>query len=57
MKRYPVAFIAGLLPVLVLLLSIQTSRAGSAKWNLNPISGDWNTATVIVTGPEVVLFL
>ena len=35
---------AGLLPVLVLLLSIVSSHAGSATWKLNPISGDWNTA-------------
>jgi autotransporter-associated beta strand protein len=36
-------FTAGLL--LVLLLSLQTTQAGSATWNLNPASGDWNTAT------------
>src|SRR5882757_3097235 len=38
-------FTAGLLPVIVLLLlSLQTTQAGSATWNLNPASGDWNTA-------------
>ena len=37
-------FTAGLLPVIVSLLSLQTTQAGSATWNLNPASGDWNTA-------------
>ncbi|MGB9474921.1 MAG: hypothetical protein WCE87_07610 [Candidatus Udaeobacter sp.] len=37
-------FIAGLLPALVLLLSIQTSHAGSATWLATPATGDWNTA-------------
>ena len=37
--------IAGLLPALVLLFSIQSSQAGSATWNLNPTSGDWNKAS------------
>jgi autotransporter-associated beta strand protein len=38
-------FTPGLLCALVLLFSIQASRAGSATWNLNSTSGDWNTAT------------
>ena len=29
----------------ILMLRIQTLHAGSATWNLNPGSGDWNTAT------------
>src|SRR5947199_10773254 len=37
-------FNAGLLLVIVLLLGLQTTQAGSATWNLNPASGDWNTA-------------
>src|SRR5207253_1033113 len=37
-------FIAGLLPALVLLLSIQSSLAGSATWKTTPATGDWNTA-------------
>jgi len=37
-------FMAGLLPALVLLFSVQSSLAGSATWNQNPTSGDWNTA-------------
>jgi hypothetical protein len=37
-------FTPGLLSALVLLFSIQASRAGGATWNLNPTSGDWNTA-------------
>ena len=32
-------------PTLLLLLSVSgTAHAGSATWNLNPASGDWNTA-------------
>src|SRR6266705_458170 len=30
--------------LLLVLLSVSTSLAGSATWQLNPISGDWNTA-------------
>ncbi len=37
-------FMAGLLPALVLMASLQSTRAGSATWNLNPTSGDWNKA-------------
>ena len=36
---------AGLLPALVLVFSLQSSHAGSATWNLSPASGAWNTAT------------
>jgi autotransporter-associated beta strand protein len=39
------SFTAGLLPVIVLLLSLQPTQAGSATWNLNPTDGVWNTAT------------
>ncbi len=38
-------FRAGLPPSLVLMFSVQSIHAGSATWNLNPTSGDWNTAT------------
>jgi len=38
------AFIAALLPALLLLLTIQAGHADSSTWNLNPTSGDWNTA-------------
>src|SRR5437764_13381431 len=38
-------FMAGLLPALVLMFGLQTSQAGSAKWNLNPTNNDWYTAT------------
>ena len=34
-----------ILPALLLVLVSQPVRAGSATWNLNPISSDWNTAT------------
>jgi hypothetical protein len=33
-----------ILPALVFILPNQISQAGSATWNLNPTSGDWNTA-------------
>jgi autotransporter-associated beta strand protein len=33
------------LPALVFILPNQISQAGSATWNLNPTSGEWNTAT------------
>src|SRR5258708_5126506 len=32
------------LTALGLLLSLQSTHTGSATWNLNPTSGDWNTA-------------
>jgi autotransporter-associated beta strand protein len=31
--------------VLLMLLSASVTHAGSATWNLNPTSGDWNTPT------------
>ena len=37
-------FIAGLLSSLLLLLSVQLGRAGSATWLATPASGDWLTA-------------
>jgi autotransporter-associated beta strand protein len=36
---------ARLLPAFILMLSVQTSRAGSATWKPSPSSGDWNSAT------------
>jgi hypothetical protein len=41
---FPVAFVTGIFPALALTLSIHTTQAGSATWDLNPGSGDWNTA-------------
>ena len=38
------ALIAPILPAAMLMLSAQTSHAGSATWNLNPGSGNWNSA-------------
>ena len=35
---------AVLLFTLISFLFAQTASAGSATWNLNPVSGDWNTA-------------
>jgi autotransporter-associated beta strand protein len=34
----------GLPVILALVVTIQSAYAGSATWNLNPISNDWNTA-------------
>jgi hypothetical protein len=45
MKKLLVSFGAGLLPAFILMLSIQSSRAGSARWKASPATGDWNTAT------------
>src|SRR5438128_1834234 len=39
-----VPFAAGLLPAFFLMLSIQTSMSGSATWNSNPATSDWNHA-------------
>jgi autotransporter-associated beta strand protein len=41
----------------ILLLCFQNVRAGSATWNLNPTSGDWNTAAnwtpnTVPNGPD-----
>lgn len=44
MKRFPVTWVAGILPTCVLFFSTQSSRAGSATWNLDPTTDDWNTA-------------
>jgi autotransporter-associated beta strand protein len=41
--NYPRLLVLGLLSGAV-LLSSPAGRAGDATWNLNPISGDWNTA-------------
>jgi hypothetical protein len=41
MKKFLSAFIAAILPPFALFLSVQTSRAESATWNLSPTSGDW----------------
>lgn len=37
-------FMAALLPGLVWMFSLQSTRAGSATWDASPTSGDWNTA-------------
>jgi autotransporter-associated beta strand protein len=42
-RFFRAAYITGLLPA-VLLLSIQSSHAGSATWLATPATGDWNTA-------------
>ena len=43
--------------LLLLLAAVQPSEAGSATWNLNPISADWNTAAnwtpaTVPNGPD-----
>lgn len=40
-RFFKATFIAGILPVFLLLLSIQSGRAGSATGNMNPTSGDF----------------
>src|SRR6266480_3988895 len=59
MKTFLSAFIAGILLAFILMLSIQTSLADSATWNLNPISSDWNdplnwTPNTVPNGPSDV---
>jgi autotransporter-associated beta strand protein len=36
--------ITGIFGALILMLFVQASQAGSATWDFNPSSGDWNTA-------------
>src|SRR5215831_3281577 len=38
-KTVPALLVSG-----IFILASQFSSAGSAAWNLNPTSGDWNTA-------------
>src|SRR3989442_10469749 len=44
-RSFKTTFIVGLLPTFLLLLTIQSSHAGSATWKASPATGDWNTAT------------
>src|SRR5713101_7338033 len=44
-RIFKTTFITTLLPALVLLLTIQSSEAGSATWKLNPVNADWNNAS------------
>ena len=37
--------LTGIFGALILMLCTQATQAGSATWDLNPASGDWNTAT------------
>ena len=41
---YRSTYSTGIFGALILMLCIQRSHAGSATWDLNPGSGDWNTA-------------
>jgi autotransporter-associated beta strand protein len=41
---FKTTFIVAVLPAFLLLLSIESSYAGSATWKTRPDSGDWNTA-------------
>jgi hypothetical protein len=43
-RPFPLLIKALLLPAVVFALANQSTHAGSATWNLNPTSGDWNTA-------------
>src|SRR5262245_61248942 len=44
MKMFRLLLLAVLVPVLFLIFNLWPCYAGSATWNLNPTSGDWNTA-------------
>jgi autotransporter-associated beta strand protein len=44
MRLFRIPFLVGILPLCLLLLGVQSSRAHSATWNLNPSNGDWNRA-------------
>jgi hypothetical protein len=44
MKTLLLRFIAGLSPIFLLMLGIQTSGADSATWKVRPFNVDWNTA-------------
>jgi autotransporter-associated beta strand protein len=44
LRHVKARFTTGFLPAFVLMFSVQTSQAGSATWNLNPPSNDWETA-------------
>src|SRR4030095_8820710 len=37
--------VTGIFSALILMLCIPVSHAGSATWDINPVSGDWNTST------------
>ena len=60
MRAHPYLRCVGLLGLLSLIcLSFRTAHAGSATWNLNPVSGDWNdpanwTPTTVPNGPSDV---
>src|SRR6267378_4208555 len=48
--------LTGIFGALILMLCTQATQAGSATWDLNPGSGDWNTAanwtpTTVPNGP------
>jgi hypothetical protein len=46
-NRAPMRFIRSsfsvALPAILFIFTMEISQAGSATWNLNPTSGDWNT--------------
>ena len=44
LRSIRIIFTPALVPVLIFVFGIGTSQAASATWNLNPTSGDWNTA-------------
>ena len=62
MKTHRLILPALLVAALLLLLAPQSLQAGSATWNLNPTSGDWNTAanwtpnTIPNSGQSVATF-
>jgi hypothetical protein len=45
LRLCPPAYFLAAAILMLLLATRSTAFAGSATWNLNPTSGDWNTAT------------
>ena len=47
------ASLLGLLPLIC--LALRTANAGSATWNLNPVSSDWNGEPIIPATMGMIL--
>jgi autotransporter-associated beta strand protein len=45
LRSIKATFMAGVLPLLVLMFTFQSARAGSATWKQSPGNSDWNTAS------------
>lgn len=61
-RSFQLTIKAVLLPVMMVVLTTQTIRAGSATWDLDPNNGDWNraanwTPNVVPNGPADIAAL